>query len=59
MLTKAELPIMSLSSETTSSKIISPEKEVYTLEEAQKMLELFAEEDESNYQYQMPVKTGR
>lgn len=50
---------MSLSSETTSSKIISPEKEVYTLEEAQKMLELFAEEDESNYQYQMPVKTGR
>ena len=35
----------------TIPKIISPEKEVYTLEEAQKMLELFAEEDESNYQY--------
>lgn len=35
----------------TIPKVITPEKEFYTIEEAQQMLDLFRNEDESNFKY--------
>lgn len=35
----------------TIPKVITPEKEFYSIEEAQQMLDLFRNEDESNYKY--------
>lgn len=35
----------------TIPKVITPEKEYYSIEEAQRLLDLFREEDEENYKY--------